>query len=113
MAVTAASVKVFAPQFAAVADANITTWISFAPTHISADTFGTAYDQAVLLWVCHQLQSTQPEVAGAAGPITGITTGDVSVSTSAGSGQGGYQRTAYGQQYLALRRLYVAGPRVV
>lgn len=111
--VTPAGVQAFAPQFAAVSTSVIQTWIDWAVTHVSEDTFATRFNQAVMLWVCHQLQCTQGAAAGAAGAVTGMDAGDVSVTFAAGVDSTGFRRTGFGQQFLAVQRLVVGGPRAV
>lgn len=112
--VTAAQVKAFAPAFAAVADAVVNTWISFAPTYLSETKLGTSFDQAVMLWVCHQLQISKGSAAGAGGPMTAMEAGDVSVQySSAGvAAAGTYKDTAWGRTLMSLLRLFTAGPRI-
>jgi hypothetical protein len=111
--VTAATVKAFAPQFAAVSDTTVNLYLDQAIEQLSASVYGTAYDRAVMLWTCHQLQVTLGASAGSAGALTGQQAGDVSVSFAAGIDSTGFRRTAYGQQYLAFARLYAGGTRIV
>ena len=114
MAVTAAQVKSFAPAFAAVADTVVDTWLGWAPDHVAAAAFGAQHDQAVMLWVCHQLQVTQGAAAGAAGPLTAAAAGDVSASFGGGSAAAtGLERTSWGQQLILLQRRKAGIPRMV
>lgn len=114
MAVTAAQVKAFAPAFAAVADGIIDTWLGWAPDSVAANVFGAQHDQAVMLWVCHHLQTTQGAAAGAAGPLTSAQAGDVQASFAVGGmGVAGLERTAWGQQLVMLMRRKAGMPRVV
>lgn len=113
--VTAAQVKAFAPAFAAVADAIVTQWITWAPTHLSESKLGDDFDQAVMLWVCHQLQTTKGSAAGAGGPVTAMEVGDVSVqyATPGVEASTTYKATAWGRTLMLLLRQYTAGPRMV
>lgn len=115
MAVSAASIKAFAPVFASVTDSIITTWIAYAETALAAATFGTAHDQAVTLWVCHRLTTTGGDGSSAAatGPETSRHVGDVGVSHAANDSMTGMstdvaslKTTAYGQALIALIRRY-------
>lgn len=112
--VTAAQVKAFAPAFAAVADAIVTQWITWAPTYLSESKLSTDFDQAVLLWVCHQLQTTKGSAAGAGGPVTAMEAGDVSVqyATPGVEASTTYKATAWGRTLTMLLRTYTAGPRI-
>lgn len=114
MAVTAADVQAFAPQFAAVSSGVINTWLSMAAGAINADVFGAETDNATLLWVAHQLTKTTGGAAGHVGAITSRSVGEVSVGASAGHTDTAAMRTtAYGAAFLQLLRKFTAGGRVV
>ncbi len=114
MAVTAAQVKAFAPAFAAVADSVVNLWLGFAPTFLSAGKLGDDYDQAVLLWTCHQLQSSTGGAAGAGGSVTMRKAGDVEVQYSGTPvGAGTYQTTHWGRMLVLLLRTCAGSPRVL
>lgn len=115
MAVSAASIKAFAPVFTSVTDGIVNTWIAYAGTALAAGTFGTAHDQAVTLWVCHFLTLTGGDgsTAGATGPETGRHVGDVGVTHAANDSSSGitpnvasFKTTTYGQLLLQLIRRY-------
>ena len=114
MAVTAASIKAFAPELAAVADSIVNTWIGWAPGYVAAAVFGADHDQAVTLWTCHQL--VRQKASATIGPVTGRTVGDVSTTSAASDSASlasSYGTTAYGVLLQVLIRRYTAGPRVV
>jgi len=114
MAVTAAQVKAFAPAFAAVTDSVVNTWLGFAPTHLSASKLGDDYDQAVLLWTCHQLQSSTGGAAGSGGSVTSRKVGDVETQYSTPDvAAGAYQTTQWGRMLTLLLRAAGGGPRVL
>ena len=112
MAVTAASIKAFAPELAAVADSIVNTWIGWAPGYVAAAVFGADHDQAVTLWTCHQL--VRQKASATIGPVTGRTVGDVSTTSAAPVvDANSYGTTSYGVTLQVLIRRYTAGPRVV
>lgn len=113
MAVTAADVQAFAPQFAAVTTGVINSWLSMAAGAIDAVTYGSEADNATLLWVCHHLQTTQPASAGSNGPVTDRKVGDVSTGSAASPATASaLNTTAYGQSFMRLCRRFTAGPIV-
>jgi len=114
LAVTAASVKAFAPGFTDVADAIVSQWIAWGAGAVLPTLFQTDADQALTLWVCHNLQLTQGGQGGdVTGPSTGKRVGDV--QTSNGATQidiSGLKATAWGLALSALIRRYASMPRV-
>lgn len=112
MAVTAAQVKAFAPEFAAVADAIVNQWLSWAPGYIATARYGSDTDQGVMLWTCHCLTRTADGAAASAGPVTRDTVGPVTRENAALESlalQSAWNTTGYGQQLLMLARRYGAG----
>lgn len=117
MAVTAASIKTFAPVFASVADAIIEQWIVYAAGAVAAAVFGAAHDEAVTLWVCHQLARTGGDGSdgNTAGPVRGRHVGDVGIQFGERvfreqADPASYATTAYGQALMQLIRRYTRGP---
>lgn len=115
MAVSAASIKAFAPFFASVSDSVINQWIAYAETALAAVVFGANRDQAITYWVCHYLTKTGGDgsTAGAAGPETGRHVGDVGQTFAANdSASGGtldvasLKTSIYGQLLIQLMRRY-------
>jgi hypothetical protein len=110
MAVTAADVQAFAPQFAAVSSGVINTWLAMASGAINADILGAETDNATLLWVAHQLTKTTGGAAGQVGAVTGREVGEVRVQASPGTSDTAAMRTtAYGAAFLQLIRRFTAG----
>lgn len=114
MAVSAASIKAFAPFFATVPDAVVNNWIAYAETALAAVVFGANRDQAITYWVCHALTKTGGDgsTAGAPGPETGRHVGDVGQSFAANDAVGSLSDVAslktsiYGQLLIQLMRRY-------
>lgn len=109
---TAADIKAFAPEFAAVADGVITTWIGFAPGAVGGLP-AAAQAQATILYVCHNLTRVTGGANGTAGAVTSRTVGDVTTANSAPLDVGGYKSTGYGLALHQLMRRYSAGGEVV
>lgn len=114
MAVTAASVKAFAPAFDSVADSIVTTWIAWGAGAVQSTTFQTDADQALTLWVCHNLQLTQGGQGGdVVGPATSKRVGDVAANyANVTIDIAGLRATSWGLALLALIRRYRAMPVV-
>lgn len=115
MAVSAASIKAFAPFFTSVPDAVVNSWIAYAETALAAAVFGADRDQAITYWVCHALTKTGGDgsTAGAAGPETGRHVGDVGQSFAANDAIGAtigdvasLRTSVYGQMLIQLQRRY-------
>ena len=106
MAVTAASLKARFEEFAATADAVVTTNIAAATLRTSARVFNTAeaFDEAVTLRAAHLL-SISP--GGQTGRLEGVAL--ASPSTVAAD----LGRTTYGATLLALMRERAGGPHMV
>jgi len=116
MAVTAASIKAFAPELAAVADAIVETWIELAPSFISATLYGDKYETAVGLWVSHKLTVTQAGSPGASGPVEEQQVGPVRQKFAGGdklSRGSDLDQSAYGRTLRTLRLRYVGSERAV
>ena len=116
MAVTAAQVKAFAPEFAGVLDARIDTYLGFAPGYVARAVYGNDTDQAVLLWTCHSLTRTTGGNAAMAGAVTLDKAGDVQTESTGVQGwmaENQWGTTAYGQQLIMLSRRYTAGGFIV
>lgn len=110
MAVTAADVQAFAPQFAAVASGVINTWLAMAAGAVDAQLFGSETDNAIMLWTCHQLTQTTGGAAGQVGAVTQRKVGEVMVGASPGvSDTAAMRTTSYGAAYLRLVRRFTAG----
>lgn len=116
MAITAANVKAFAPEFTDVADANVNLWIGWAPGAISPAVFGADTDQASLLWVCHGLTRTALGAGGTGGAVTKDQVGPATRENADPQGlfaQNQWGTTGYGQMLMALARRKTAGGQIV
>lgn len=115
MAVTAADVKAFAPELAAVADAIVTLWIGWAPGAVSPSVMLTNADQATLLYVAHHLTRSAGGAAGTVGAVTSRSVGDVSTANAPGpvDDAASLHTTAYGVALWQLMRRRTAGGAVV
>lgn len=111
-------VRLIAKEFNDVTDADINEWIVFLAPFVSKKLFGNLYERALALLVCHKLkmagQGESPlgemgSVSNAIGGISSISDGGSSISF-ANNGASNLQQdaeyalTAYGIQYLQLRR---------
>lgn len=116
MAVTAAQVKAFAPEFSDTADALINTWLGWAPGYISAVVFGVNQDQGVMLWTCHMLTRTEGGSAATGGAVTKDQVGPATRETGAVTGfmaSSDWGNSGYGQTLLGLARRFTAGGYIV
>ena len=116
MAITAADVKAFAPEFASVADGIIDTWIGWASGYATAGVLGTDANQGQLLWVCHCLTRSVGGNAVTGGAVTKEQVGPATRETASPTGalaQLTWGATFYGQQLLDLARRYTAGGFIV
>lgn len=92
--------------------------INFASQRISAEAFGRLYQQAVVYLAAHILKSGMAGQAGdekeLAGPVTSITTGDLSIGSAGTASFTGSDEplssTSYGRQYLEIKNKLPAGP---
>lgn len=113
MAVTPAQIKLYAPEFAKAADALIQIYIDDAPTFIGAAEFGTSYDLAIRLFVCHTLAMGSAGQDSAGFAVIEKHAGRVGVSYGDGMVlQEDLGKTAYGLKLLALMRATL-GPAAV
>ncbi len=123
MAVDAAFIQMLFPEFAAVDPSRITAFIGIAQTSMSAGVWGNAYDSGLAYLTAHLLKKSGPGggVQGGtstAGPLTQekvgelqrtygtVDLGPMSASDSL------LTTTAYGMEYLRLRRLIPTTPMV-
>lgn len=112
MAVTAADIKAFAPEFVSVSDSIINTWLAWAPGYVAPRRFPHCEDQAVTLWTCHVLTRTASGAGGTAGPVLRDRVGDVERENADLKGflaEDSWNFSGYGQQLVALARRFIAG----
>mgnify|MGYP000849669075 FL=1 len=119
---TPADFKAVYPEFAAKADEVVQAKITLADPHFDADRWDDLLTQGMAAWVAHALvcadldaavlaaSAGSPSEVGAtklrAGDTEISTDGRVAVTQMKGSP---FLRTAYGQQYLAMRRMVGLG----
>lgn len=117
------------PEFSAVPDARVTSWLSVCATQLNATAFGLLYEQAAVFMAAHYLQlSLEREAASAGaglgpgaqvvGPITSLTTDRLSMSTGGLSSRKSikddfFSQTQYGLSYLALCMKVATTPIVI
>ncbi|MFU8806542.1 MAG: DUF4054 domain-containing protein [Bradymonadaceae bacterium] len=97
-----------APELATESEARIDTFLELAAQRVGAHAFGKVYVQAVTYLAAHLLTlSNRARDAGmaAAGSITSVGTGGLSVSfgQAAGMGDESLSSTVYGLEFLELR----------
>ena len=117
MAVTAAQVKAFAPEFTDTPTGIIDTWLGWAtPGYINPAIYGSNTDQGVMLWTCHVLTRTADGAAVSGGAVTKDQVGPATRETAEVRGYlaaTDWGQSGYGQQLLALARRYTAGGFIV
>lgn len=116
MAITAADVKAFAPEFTDVSDANVNLWIGWADGAISLAVYGLDTDQGRLLWVCHGLSRTANGAGITGGAVTKDQVGPATRENAAPVGlmaQNAWGTSGYGQMLIALARRKTAGGAIV
>ncbi len=114
-------IRLFGEEFKDVDDAVIEKWIELAKPLVSKKLFGDLYDQALAYLVCHKMKlaGKGENPLGSIGSIAsmGFSIGSVSeggTSISIGANQSSNTAsdaelalTAYGLQYLTLRKLVI------
>lgn len=118
MAVTVSDIKTFGGSaFASVPDADVQRWLDYAERMLDSTFWGDCYDDAVTFHVLHNVQNfvLTGGAGGAAGEISSVSVGSVSVSyaTSGTESASAYGSTAWGRQYLALLRAIKPTPFVI
>jgi hypothetical protein len=111
MPISQADVTNMAPELAGETSGRVDSFIALGANYVSESKFGTRYDHALCLFVCHML--TLANRRGAGGSV---------VSEKAGDLQRGYSSpptdkelllsTSYGQLFVQLRRTQVITPLV-
>lgn len=113
-------IRLVAPEFSEVDDTVISKWVEIVKPMVSQKRFGELYEQALAYLVCHKLKmaGNGANPLGELGTIgIGFSIGSVSeggTSVSFGAGQSSnlatdaeLALTAYGLQFLSLRRLVI------
>lgn len=113
-----AIIRLVAPEFEKVSEEDLSKWVSLCKPLISKKKFGELYNQALALIVAHRMKLSgkyEPEETAAiqsianSGRVASYTEGQVSISFNSAASAGAssdatYELTAYGQQFLELRR---------
>ena len=113
-------IRLVAPEFSEVDDTVISKWVEIVKPMVSRKQFGDLYEQAIAYLICHKLKmaGNGANPLGELGTIgIGFSIGSVSeggTSVSFGAGQSSnlatdaeLTLTAYGLQFLSLRRLVI------
>lgn len=92
--------------------ARLDAWTRMATFRASRAVFGKAYVYALSLLVSHRAALESRGSDGAAGPVSSVREGDLSVSygSSGNARDGDLSSTSYGQEYLSLLRQYRPKP---
>ena len=111
--------RLLASEFANVDDAVVEQYIVLAELRISESKFGQLYTQALALLAAHMLKGSEVNSSGGSsgtGAVKSEKTGDLQVEygvqSKMSAGDLEYSKTAYGTQYLALRRQVIVGATV-
>ncbi len=114
MAVTAQSLKDRFPEFGSESDTRVSLYITAANLEISQTQWGALADEGTLHLASHKLcvfSKTKDGLEAEPGPVSSEKVGDVAasyaVATSSGSGleEESLRSTAYGREYMRLKRL--------
>jgi len=111
----------FAPEFCGLAIPVIDRFIAMAALEVCDDTYGDRAKYAGILLTAHLLSvmgAKNSDGAGgsAAGPVSGITVGQVSVNYEGMSGAikgGALMASKYGMEFHRIQRLYGTGIQVL
>jgi len=113
-------IRLIGGEFAAVEEERIVQWIEVVRPMVSKKQFGKLYEQALALLVCHRLKLAghgedplgELGRAGIGGTVSSVSEGGSSISF--GTSQSGNLAadaelglTAYGIQFLSLRRMVI------
>jgi hypothetical protein len=110
MAVTVADIQSLGgAPFASTDEDRIALWLTFADARLSSDAWGSSRDDALKVLTLHYL-SSDPELSGsgggAAGTVSSMSVGDVSVSYATPSSVGSdndLSSTFWGRLFLQMR----------
>ncbi len=118
---TAAIIRMIAPEYKDKSEEELRNWIELAEPYISVKKFGKLYYQALAYLTAHKMSLNVPEVGNEdesgisvkdAMNVASYTEGSTSISYnnsavsagSAASADAEYLLTAYGLQFLAIRK---------
>lgn len=120
----AAIVRNVAPEFSGKTDDELRVWIELAEPYLSESRYGKLYPQAIAYLTAHKMSLNAPAEAGEAGEkidisvkntmnVASFTEGSTSISFNSSAAGGGtasgdadaeYRLTAYGLQFLAIKK---------
>lgn len=111
---TAKDVKDFAGEFSEASDSKIELFLEYARSWVHETKWGNKQKFAEILMCCHLL-TLQQRGGGVSGPVTAERVGDVNISygQAASTGNEALSTTAYGLQFLALRKTLIITPIVI
>lgn len=95
--------KAVAPELEDKSDDTLDTYIELAAQRLSAAMWGDYFQQGVAYLAAH-LATLADREGGAAGPVQSEQAGQVSRSYGVPQNVQNYRSTAYGEEFLALRR---------
>lgn len=107
------------PSFNGISTSQFTLFCKDAETEISKQRWGKWYERGVMALIAHWLTLSERNAQNNGGPhryLASESAGELSVSYVAPLGNQGdeyYQLTAYGQEFLRLRRLVGFGIMVI
>lgn len=115
MAATVASVRLIAPELAALPAADLESHLARAARQLDSTEWGELYDDAQALLAAHLACVANPQLAAPAGPIASESVGSVSRSyaVAAPSAAGPYGATRHGVEFKRLMRQLGVGARVL
>ena len=109
---TAANLKARFPAFAAVADATVGYWIDEGDAE-TASWPDTGRGKAVMAYAAHRLAELGIGAAAVPVGVSSFKSGTFSATVSdAVAGLTGFDATVYGREFVTLRRVAFAGPRM-
>lgn len=111
--------RAVAPEFESTTDAIVDRFLAMAARRMNAEAWGDLYADGCIYLAAHllTLRARQTSGTAGAGPITAQTTGDESVNYGAVVGvlsnDASMATTAYGVEWLNMRRQLLPGAMVV
>lgn len=118
-------IRLVGPEFSDVSDENLAMWIEVVEPMVSKKQFGKLYQQAVAYLVCHKMKliglgespMTDASIAAIGFGVSSVSEGGSSLSLGASQSSNlatdaELTLTAYGLQYLSLRRMVIIPIRI-
>jgi hypothetical protein len=113
--IDAAYVKELFPEFGSEQDSRVNLFISIAALSVDSSVWDTLTDPATGYLTAHLLAMSKRGASGGSGPVTSEKVGDLARGYGQLSILGSEElaSTAYGIEFLRLRRMLVTSPLVV